>query len=88
MQNRGAEAPSVPLMEGGNHNLEALANKLLEIKKETADKFPDTNKIVIQAEPQINYQLLVATMDATRSIVVNQEKISLFPDVSLAAGIL
>ena len=80
--------PSIPLMEDGNYNFEELANKLYEMKNQALGKFSDTDKIVIQAEPYVDFQLLVNTMDATRTIVVDQQKISLFPDVSLAAGIL
>ena len=81
-------APSIGLKEDGTHNYEELSKKLLEIKKEASEEFSDTDKIVIQAEPEINYQLLVATMDATRNIIIDSQKIPLFPDVSLAAGVI
>ena len=82
------KAPSIVLMEDGTYNFAELSKKLFEIKKEASKEFSDTDRVVIQAEPDINYQLLVSTMDATRSIVVDDQKISLFPDVSLAAGVI
>ena len=87
---RGANAkePTIALMKDGNYNFSELSKKLFEIKTEASKMFSDTDKIVIQAEPNINYQLLVTTMDATRNIVIDHQKIFLFPDVSLAAGVI
>ena len=87
---RGAndKEPSIPLTVDGNYNFEELSKKLHEIKKQALEIFSDTDKVVIQAEPDINYQMLVTTMDATRNIIIDNQKISLFPDVSLAAGVL
>ena len=80
--------PSILLSDSGSYNFSALAEKLLEIKKEALKKFSDTENIVIQAEPDINYQLLIDTMDAAREIIVDKQKFVLFPEVSLAAGVI
>lgn len=81
-------APSVPNSNIGEYDYEALSKLLFDIKKKAIGIFPDTEKIVIQAEPDINYQVLVSTMDAARSYIVDERLYSLFPEVSLAAGIL
>ena len=81
-------APTIPLKEDGSYDFEQLSRKLYEIKKKANGEFSDTNNIVIQADPDISYQLLIDTMDASREIVINHRKISLFPDVSLAAGVI
>lgn len=80
--------PTIPNREDGSCNYDALTNKLLEIKQAALGKYSDTEKIVIQAEPDINYQILVSTMDASRKIIVDGRLVSLFPDVSLAAGVI
>ncbi|MDF1565589.1 MAG: biopolymer transporter ExbD [Deltaproteobacteria bacterium] len=77
----GAEeaGPTIPKKADGEYDYEALANKLAEIK----DAFPDETKMVLNAEPDIKYSKIIATMDATREL----EGRMLFPDVVLSAGI-
>lgn len=82
------QGPSIALTDSGAYDFKTLAEKLLEIKKEAMNKFSDTKNIVIQAEPDINYQLLIDTMDAAREIIVENQKFVLFPQVSLAAGVI
>ena len=81
-------APTIPLKENGNYNFKKLSEKLYEIKKQAEGQFSDTNNIVIQANPDIPYQLLVNTMDASREISIKHRIFTLFPDVSLAAGVI
>lgn len=80
--------PTIPLKKDGSYDYKALSKKLYEIKKRAEGEFDDLSNIVIQANPEIHYQLLISTMDASRQIKVKKKKIVLFPDVSLAAGIL
>ncbi len=80
--------PSIPLSASGDYDFRALAEKLLEIKRDASQKYSDSQNIVIQAEPDIKYQLLIDTMDAAREIKVDNQKFVLFPDVSLAAGVI
>ena len=77
----GAEeaGPTIPKKADGEYDFEALANKLAEIK----DAFPDETKMVLNAEPDIKYKVVILTMDATREL----EGRMLFPDVVLSAGI-
>jgi biopolymer transport protein ExbD len=82
------KTPTVPKLDDGAYDFQLLAQKLYEIKQKVRDDFPDTEAIVIQAERDINYQILVSTMDAARAISVEGRVINLFPIVSLSAGII
>jgi biopolymer transport protein ExbD len=85
----GAEnGPTIPKQEDGSYDFEVLSQKLYEVKKQAQNAFPDTEAIVIQAERDIGYQILVSTMDAARSISVDGRLITLFPAVSLSAGVI
>ncbi len=81
------KGPSIPKVNG-EYNYELLAKTLYSIKKKATGRFKDTNSIVIQAEPKVAYQTLVSTMDATRSIKVDNNRVLLFPEVSVSALIL
>ena len=58
---------SIPLTPNGEYDYEKLNNKLMLIKTRVEDKFPDADKVVIMAESEIVYQVLVSTMDAARA---------------------
>ena len=45
------------------------------------------DQIIIMAEPDVDYQAIVSTMDASRSIQLDGNPEALFPDVSLSAGV-
>lgn len=79
--------PSVP-KKNGEYDYETLAQTLFEIKQKAVGRFEDTDSIVIQAEPKIDYQTLVSTMDASRSIILEGKQESLFPNVSVSASLL
>lgn len=79
--------PTIPMNQGA-YDYVALSQKLYEIKGKAADNFPDTEQIILMAEPDVDYQTVVSTMDAARSIRRNGTTELLFPDVSLSAGIL
>ncbi|MFQ5636615.1 MAG: ExbD/TolR family protein [bacterium] len=84
---RTKAGPSLPKREG-EYDFVTLSQQLYEIKKKAIGKFQDVESIIIQAEPQIDYQTLVSTMDATRSMQSEGKIISLFPKVSVSALIL
>ena len=88
LQPDSANTPTIPVLADGSFDFEALSQKLLEIKQEADGKFPDSQQIIIQAEPVIDYQTLVSTMDASRAIRINDRLVTLFPQVSLSAGII
>jgi biopolymer transport protein ExbD len=77
--------PSISLING-EYDYNALSVKLLELKGK-ASEFPDSEHIIIMAEPEIDYQTIISTMDATRSYHVGDRAFVLFPEVSLSAGI-
>lgn len=62
-----------------DHDWPALTRKMREIK----DQFGDETKVIINANPDITYETIVAAMDAIR----NDGPKTLFPDVLLAAGV-
>ncbi|RMD95082.1 MAG: biopolymer transporter ExbD [Calditrichaeota bacterium] len=80
--------PSIPKKADGSFDFDQLSKKLLEIKEKAEGKFPDLENIIIQAEPEIDYQTLVSTMDASRSIIIDHRRLILFPQVALSAGIV
>lgn len=100
LRNETGEAVSVARKEDGSYDFEKLNHKLMEIKARVENKFTDTSKIIIMAEPDIDYQTLVSAMDAARSpfqkdtvYVEDTERImtpqdDLFPEVSISAGIV
>lgn len=88
LKNVDGIGPTIPLTEHGKFNFQELSMKLYAIKKQAINNFSDVEKIVVQAEPQINYQLLVNTLDAARTVTVDDKTYTLFPEVSLAAGVI
>lgn len=83
--------PTIPAVSGADgseaYAYQKLSEKLFEIKQKAADSFPDVHQIIIQAEPEIDYQTLVSTMDAAREYSDNGTAVELFPNVSLSAGV-
>ncbi|MDZ7331869.1 MAG: biopolymer transporter ExbD [candidate division KSB1 bacterium] len=88
LKSTDGQGPTVPLKPDGQYDFETLSRKLFEIKKQALGSFSDTENIIIQAEPDIQYQLLVDTMDAARSIKIEDRNYTLFPEVSLASGVI
>jgi biopolymer transport protein ExbD len=78
--------PSVPLKDG-TYDFEALSQRLYEIKQKAVNQFQDSNRIILMAEPEVDYQTVVSTMDAARAVRMDGETVELFPEVSLSAGI-
>jgi biopolymer transport protein ExbD len=73
-------APTIPKKPDGSFDLVALNDKMIEIKK----AFPNETKVIIGAEADIAYEILIQTMDAIRETLGKDRKI-LFSDVTLAA---
>ncbi len=80
--------PTIPKNAAGEYDFEALSKKLYEVKQKAREHFPDTEAVVIQAEKDISYQILVNTMDAAREFNIGGQNVSLFPLVSLSAGVI
>lgn len=79
--------PTIPLMNE-EYDFQKLSMKLYKIKKKAMGRFPDSEHIIIMAEPEIDYQTVISTMDAARSVKLESENKVLFPEVSLSAGVL
>lgn len=73
----GQSPPTVPKNADGTYNYGALTAQMMEIKK----AFPNETKVIMAADPQVEYEILVATMDATRE---TSDRKLLFPDVTLS----
>ncbi|XXF75552.1 biopolymer transporter ExbD [Myxococcaceae bacterium GXIMD 01537] len=76
----GAEkgAPTVPLKADGTYDYEALTRQMVQIK----GAVPGETKVIIAAEADTAYEVLIQTMDAIRE---DGQKRLLFPDVTLGA---
>jgi len=79
--------PTIPLKDGQQYDFNTLSNMLYEIKQRSQG-FPDAEHVILLAEPDVDYQSVVSTMDASRAVFINNEWVRLFPDVSLSAEVL
>jgi biopolymer transport protein ExbD len=76
-----AEAPpSIPKKSDGSYDYTALTENMVNVKKE----FPSESKVIVGAEGDIPYEVLVQTMDAIRETPGKERKL-LFTDVTLGA---
>lgn len=97
---RNEAGVSVPKKQDNTYDYEMLNQQLLLIKTGVENRFADTKKVIIMAEPDIDYQTLVSTMDAARNPFVTDtvrfEEIErvwypneeLFSEVSISAGVV
>lgn len=79
--------PTIPLTGSGTYDFVSLSSRLYDIKQRAQNQFPDAEHIILMAEPGVDYQTVVSTMDASRSIRIDNHWVGLFPDVSLSAGV-
>jgi len=80
-QTNPAEAPpSIPKKGDGSYDYTALTESMVNVKKE----FPNESKVIVGAEGDIPYEVLVSTMDAIRETPGKDRKL-LFTDVTLGA---
>lgn len=67
----------------GQHDFEKLSSMLLKVK----ERVPQQEEIIILSEPEIRYETIIHTMDASRETSIERdgkkETVSLFPDVSI-----
>ena len=76
-----AEAPpSIAKKSDGTYDYTALTESMVNVKKE----FPSESKVIVGAEGDIPYEVLVQTMDAIRETPGRDRKL-LFTDVTLGA---
>lgn len=70
--------PTIPNKPDGTYDYDALTEKMKEVKGE----FPAETKVILAADAEIAYEVIVGTMDATRE---TKDRKLLFPDVTLAS---
>jgi biopolymer transport protein TolR len=73
-----AGEPSVPLKTDGTYDYATLNAKMVQVKA----AFPSETKVVVAADPDIAYEILIQTMDSLRETPTRPRQI-LFPDVTL-----
>jgi biopolymer transport protein ExbD len=76
----GGNTPTIPVKADGSYDYAALSAKMLEIKQ----AFPTETKVIIAADAEVQYEALIATMDACRE-TAGKDRHLLFPDVTLGA---
>jgi hypothetical protein len=74
----GEGAPTIPLKADGTYDYAALTEMMKKVKAE----FPGESKVILAADAETSYEVLVGTMDATRE---TKDHKLLFPDVTLAS---
>ena len=79
----GGVLPIVPKLPNGQYDYKTLTTKLKEIK--SAPDNADETKATFNADANVPYDIVVATLDAMRA--TDEGKV-LFPDINFAAGIL
>ena len=65
-----------------------MTELLTRIKQQAVGVFKDTDQIIIIAEPEIEYQTVVSTMDAARTYKEDIHVRPLFPSVALSATVM
>jgi len=79
----GSSVKKIPVSESGRHDFYTLSLVLREIKKKVPDK---TDALILLAK-DLEYQVLLNTMDAVKSytavVVVDMAEVELFPEISL-----
>ncbi len=79
-----ARPPTIPL-QSGKYDYGALTAQLQKIK----DQFPNETQVILSADPDVQYDILIQTMDACRESAVKKpdgsvDRRPLFFDVSLS----
>ncbi len=81
------KGPTIGKTPDGKYDFAQLKAKLIELKKKIAGKgFVDENRIIMTAEPQIEYQTIISVMDNVQTYADSTDKTMkpLFPEVSFA----
>ena len=65
-----------------------LYSAFLELPPGSVANFADNEAVKIVAEEKIKYDTVVAVMDAARGARTDQGNVTMFPNVSIAGGIV
>lgn len=83
LEDRGKQLIASYPMQDGQYNYKALTQKL----RQTKISFPTIKAIAVLAEDDVNYDSIIRTMDAVRSIMIREDdqlqEYELFPEISL-----
>ncbi|MBN2001430.1 biopolymer transporter ExbD [candidate division KSB1 bacterium] len=82
------DALVIPLLGDGSFDYDTLSEKLFEIKRGILNTPKDTKNIILQAQANVEYQIFISTMDASRSYLTEEAIVELFPQVSISVDIL
>ncbi len=74
----GQGEPTIPRKADGQYDFAALTQQMVQIKQ----AFPSETKVIVAADRDIEYETLIATMDALRETPGPNRRL-LFPDVTL-----
>ncbi len=80
-----SQPPTVPLKADGKHDFDALTDLMVRVK----ERYPNETNLILSADPDVPYEVLVHTMDACREAKRKLgdgtfERKPLFFDVSLS----
>ena len=87
LRDASGKGPTVGKTPDGKYDFAKLKAKLIELKKKIAGQgFVDENRVIMTAEPQIEYQTIINVMDNVQTYTDSTDnKIKpLFPEVSFA----
>lgn len=80
--------PTVPMVDG-NYDYDGLKKRLVEIKEKIVGQgFEDENMVILTAEGNIEYQVLIKIMDICETYEKDNEIKELFPQVAFSTFIL
>ena len=79
------QPPTVPVRPDGRFDYDSLTAQMVKIK----DRYPQETSVILSADPDIPYDILIQTMDACREVKVQSagglsERRPLFFDVALS----
>lgn len=81
------KGPTIGKTPDGKYDFAQLKAKLIELKKKIVGQgFLDQNRVIMTAEPQIEYQTIISVMDNVQTYKDSTDKSikPLFPEVSFA----
>ncbi len=87
LRDASGKGPTVGKTADGQYDFAKLREKLIELKKKIKGQgFVDENRLIITAEPQIEYQTIIRVMDNVQTYEDQETKTvePLFPEVSFA----
>ncbi len=90
LRDESGEGPTIKKSPEGDYDYAKLREKLIELKKKITGKgFADENRVILSAEPQIQYQVIIKVMDNLQTYIDDENVIRpLFPEVNFSKVLL